>query len=72
MIIYEHSFIGSEVELIIILREFSITDCVILIYDTPNLHYGSCTHLLWVALEFNDLNICVYKNNIKNERKTVL
>ena len=68
MIIDEHSFIGCEIELRIVLSEFSVADGGIFIDNTSNLHYGSCSHLLWVTLEFNDLDICIYKI-IKNERK---
>jgi len=57
VVVAEHALVGCQVELVIVLREFTVRDGGVLVDDAADLHGGVLTHSLGVALELYYLDL---------------
>ena len=51
VVVPEHVLEGREVKFVVVLREFSVADGVVLVHDASDFHHGSRSHALGVSLE---------------------
>ena len=57
-----HLLIHLNVKAFIVLCELSETDSRVLVHNSSDLEHRSSRHLLWRALELNDLHLGLYTN----------